>query len=316
VYKGGLARVGLGVVLLAVLSLASCYIPRPTEEDRLPAGWISSVAPTVRDGSYGDGPAHRFDLYLPTSPREGGAPLIIWVHGGGWSTGDRSDLSQVVQHQLDRGIAVASIDYRLVQQGGQFPAPIEDTKLAVRYFRANADRWNLRADRIFLAGASAGGYIASFAALSGPGAYEPTSVPARLEGVDSSVVGVINQVTPVSFETFGREGNVLGFDAGKMTTDFLGCPAPSVDSCDPAELDASMVAPLVKATSPPIYGIYGDADPLVPPDAGHEIDAAYAAVGRPYDAYVEVVPGATHMQTIDYGVNISSLDAWIDSLAQ
>src|SRR5205814_1894297 len=131
--------------------------------------------------------------------------------------------------------------------------PIVDTKLAVRYFKANAARWHLRADRVLLGGFSAGGYNAAFAALSGPGFYEPTDVPPALADVDSSVAGIIDEAGPTDFRQFGSEGIVAWFDTVEVTSKFLDCPAKKLSTCDPAVLRASRVAPLVGPASPPIF---------------------------------------------------------------
>jgi acetyl esterase/lipase len=275
----------------------------------LPAGTV------VETGSYGDDPVQRYDLYLPAAAPAAGSPLIIWMHGGGWVSGDRTQLSPAVQRQLTHGVAVASIDYHLIGDGGTFPVPIIDTKLAVRYFKANADRWHLRPDKVLVGGFSAGGYNASFAALSGPGFYEPWKMPEELRSVDSSVAGVIDEAGPTDFQQFGNEGVVVLFDTAMVTTQFLGCPTAKVSSCDPLTLAASRLVPLVGPASPPIYLVYGGRDPLVPASNGDVIRAAYHDLGLSIPVDVDVVQGYSHSQDMDHGIDQATFDGWVQAIA-
>ena len=84
------------------------------------------------------------DLYLPTSADEP-APLVIWIHGGGWRGGSKEDPARALP-LLERGYAVASVEYRLSGEA-VFPAAIEDCKAAVSFLRLNALKYNIDPDR-------------------------------------------------------------------------------------------------------------------------------------------------------------------------
>ncbi|MGZ8195876.1 MAG: alpha/beta hydrolase fold domain-containing protein, partial [Methylosarcina sp.] len=87
----------------------------------------------------------KLDLYLPEHGEN--LPLIIWIHGGAWRSGGKEQLQ--ASHLLDflaEGYAVASVNYRLSQHA-TFPAQIQDCKSAVRWLRANAERYGLDPDR-------------------------------------------------------------------------------------------------------------------------------------------------------------------------
>jgi len=117
----------------------------------------------------------QLDLYRPASA--GPHPVVMYIHGGSWSGGDKSDVQNrfkgaLLQALLDNGHAVASIDYRLVREDGpHFPAPIEDCKDAVRWLRQNAVDLNLNPARIGLWGSSAGAHLAMLVAYSAPGDF-------------------------------------------------------------------------------------------------------------------------------------------------
>ena len=92
-----------------------------------------------------NGRALTLDLYCPQKA-SGPLPVILWIHGGGWSKGRKEQHSPAISF-LNDGYAMASIEYRL-SGGAPFPAQIEDRKAAVRWFWANAAKYNLDADRI------------------------------------------------------------------------------------------------------------------------------------------------------------------------
>jgi len=111
-----------------------------------------------------DGRALGLDLYSPSKPA-GPLPVIIWLHGGGWSRGRKEGHSPAVT-LVDDGYAVASVDYRLTGIA-PFPAQIEVCKAAVRWLRANASKYNLDPDRIGVWGFSAGAHLAALLGTSG-----------------------------------------------------------------------------------------------------------------------------------------------------
>jgi len=91
----------------------------------------------------------------------------MYIHGGGMTAGDKSDLNPVFLNALaSAGFAVVSVDYRLAP-GFRFPTQIEDVKCAIRYLRAKAPRYGLNASEIFAFGTSVGGQLAALAALTG-----------------------------------------------------------------------------------------------------------------------------------------------------
>ena len=95
------------------------------------------------------------DLYLPEGVRN--PPLVIWIHGGGWNSGSRNDCK--IRWMTDHGFSIASISYRLTDQA-IFPAQIHDCKAAVRWLRANRETYGYSAEKLAVAGSSAGGMLA------------------------------------------------------------------------------------------------------------------------------------------------------------
>lgn len=92
-------------------------------------------------------------------------PAIVCIHGGGWFKGKRSDMTLLAQALAAKGYVTATISYRLSGEA-KFPAAIEDCKAAVRFLRANADRFGIRSDAIGVTGLSAGGHLAALLSTS------------------------------------------------------------------------------------------------------------------------------------------------------
>lgn len=106
------------------------------------------------------------DLYLPKEESGSRFPLIVFIHGGGWFTGHKSDGQESAWVTLtNKGYAVASINYRLSTEAPH-PAGIIDCKTAVRFLKGNAATYNIDPDRIAVAGDSSGGHYALMLALT------------------------------------------------------------------------------------------------------------------------------------------------------
>jgi len=108
-------------------------------------------------------PTQKLDIYIPQG--EGPFPVIVAIHGGAWLEGNRTSEVSIYLHGLKRGYAVVSMDYRLSSEA-KFPQQIFDVKAAIRWVRANGEKYNLNAGKIAVWGSSAGGYLASLACVS------------------------------------------------------------------------------------------------------------------------------------------------------
>lgn len=105
------------------------------------------------------------DLYRPHDVA-GQLPAIVCIHGGGWFRGDRSNMRGFARALADQGYVTVAISYRLSGEA-KFPAAIHDCKTAVRWLRANADKYGIDSQAIGVTGLSAGGHLAALLATSG-----------------------------------------------------------------------------------------------------------------------------------------------------
>jgi acetyl esterase/lipase len=104
------------------------------------------------------------DLARPRQ-QEGPLPAVVCIHGGGWVAGGREQMEKTIQVLASRGYVAVAPDYRLAP-AARFPAAIEDCKAAVRWLRANAERYQVRSDRIGAMGFAAGGHLACLLGLT------------------------------------------------------------------------------------------------------------------------------------------------------
>jgi acetyl esterase/lipase len=105
-----------------------------------------------------DNTPQTMDAYFPEAG--GPWPALVYVHGGSWMHGDKSEAGLFASMMTAHGYLVVSINYRLYP-AAQFPAMIQDVKCAVRSLRANAVQYNLDPNHIGAVGVSAGGHLAA-----------------------------------------------------------------------------------------------------------------------------------------------------------
>lgn len=151
-------------------------------------------------GTYVDSSGQTQNLQLELMVPAGAAspvPVVIWVHGGGWSSGSRLPVPAKVAALCSRGYAVASVDYRL-SQVARWPAQIQDCRGAVRWLRAHAAEYNLDPDRFAAWGDSAGGHLATMLGTAGGVATSTVgNVTMDLEGSTGGNPGYSSRVQAV-----------------------------------------------------------------------------------------------------------------------
>jgi acetyl esterase/lipase len=224
----------------------------------------------------------RLDLMQPalgTKP----APLIIWLHGGGWRQGNRQDYHAAMRDFARLGYAGASMEYRLAP-AYKFPAPLDDARLALAFLRTNAAKYNLDPERIAVAGASAGGHLSLMLGL------------AKQNGDKSSngIRAVIDISGPTDFRIWKIDKAAddlllksVGVNLDGLIADFLG-------TSDRQDRRMAEVSPItyVRKSNPAVLIIHGTGDSWVPFQQAQVLYDALKEAG----ATVKLVPfeGASH----------------------
>ena len=109
--------------------------------------------PTHADLPYGPHEMNVLDLYKAEG--DGPRPLLVYIHGGGWTGGDKKQAPARFQPYLDKGISYAAVNYRLTGEAA-LPGPVHDAARAIQFIRSKAGEWNVDTNRIALTGGSAG----------------------------------------------------------------------------------------------------------------------------------------------------------------
>lgn len=281
--------------------------PRPGDlsadlrADVLPETYSPAPAAfTELDVAYGSDPAQRLDVYLPTGSN---APVVLYLHSGGWSGGDKSEVPDFVMRFVERGYAVISANYRLAPQH-QFPDPVHDVKHAIRWVKAfGEETGSVNGNRIVAFGRSAGGHLAAFVGTTA-GRFEPNDLTDAAARFDSNVVGVVSVVGPTDLQSF--YSHPLEW-AREMTEDHVGC-----DPCANEVLAEASPLTHLHEDVPPAYWAYGGGDALVDADSQGAVAAAeWARVTRPLSSWFDLVNDATH--NIDGSeINQRFLEAFVD----
>ena len=170
---------------------------------------INSIKNKHLDISYAPiSEAQKLDIYLPDEKKEK-YPVIIFIHGGAWMSGDkRENFSLPILRGLKEGYAVISINYRLSGEA-TFPAAIEDVKAAIRFIRANANKYNLDVEQITLFGRSSGANLATLAGVTS-GTTKFDNPELGNSEVSSSVHAVVAWFPPINLLTMDKELKNLG----------------------------------------------------------------------------------------------------------
>lgn len=150
--------------------------------------------------------SHRndFDLYLPKTAGDKRLPVIVWVHGGGFITGDKSGVSTYATLLADQGYAVVAMNYAYAPDA-VYPTPVVQLGEMVKHVADIADEYGLDADRILLGGDSAGAQIAAqFAALETTPGYR-TLTGISVPTMASPIEGLILFCGPYDLESSAKK---------------------------------------------------------------------------------------------------------------
>lgn len=219
-------------------------------------------------------PNQEMDAYIPLEYDS--ARVIVYIHGGGWSGGDKeSDLPKEVIEELvgKRKYILVTMNYRLVENGKNlFPAQIEDIQKVLTLLTSNAKKYNYNGSQFALMGGSAGGHLAMLYAY----------------GFDSAkkIKTVVDfwGPTDLSDKTVRAENK----DADEKVVALLGNPDPQAQICK----DASPYYRVTKETGVPTILFHGGEDPLVNYTQAEKMYKKLLSLGIP--AQYEFYPHEKH----------------------
>jgi len=229
-----------------------------------------------KDIVYGTGGSKDLKLDLARPEQSSGLlPAIVYIHGGGWQGGNREMYGNDIQQAAKRGYVAVTVSYRLTDPDAHgkakhpFPAQVEDVKCAVRWLRANAEKYHVDPNRIGATGGSAGGHLSLMLGVLGES--QKFEGNGGHPGVSSRVQAVVNYFGPTDLtHLYSSSKRVAGI------LDVLLNGPPEQQS---ASYRAASPITYVSKDDPPILTVHGTADPVVPVDQATEFDAAMKKAG-------------------------------------
>lgn len=291
---------------------------KPVLEDRYPerrvtfAGGVLGLPDLTYSTLSGFRPL-TLDLYLPATQVSGGSPVIIYVHGGGWTSGHTrhsgafENWPAVLASLAGHGYVVASLNYRLSSEAPS-PAAEQDVKSALRWLRTNAARFGIDKSRIGIWGGSAGGQLAALAGTScGVESLEPPAVGAKTPVESDCVQAVATWYGVFDFTPLAKNGAPPA-----PVARYLGCEA---SACSEHQIALASAIRYIDRGDPPFLLIHGALDKTVAVSQSEKFHAALQASG--VKSQLIVLPDVDHSfvgktEELTRNASLRALHATID----
>lgn len=262
---------------------------------RIPRADVSHIRRKWLDIAYAStSQAQKLDLYLPEEG-DGPFPVIVHIHGGGFAIGDKRDIHLLpLLRGLQRGYAVASVNYRLSGEA-IFPAGLQDVKAAIRWLRANSDQHQLDGDRIVAWGGSSGGNLAAMVCLT-PDVAELEDLSLGNAEIPCNVQAAVDWFGPTDFLKMDEQlvESGLGLadhsDADSPESRYLGAKITKI----PETVRRANPMTYVRAGMPPILIQHGRLDPLVPVQQSDIFAQRLAQIVAPDRFEFDILEEAVH----------------------
>ncbi|ANY70979.1 alpha/beta hydrolase [Paenibacillus sp. BIHB 4019] len=238
----------------------------------------------------------KLNIYLPNEG-EGPFPVIIAIHGGGFMMGNRTggDLASMLEG-VNHGYAVVTVEYRMSGEE-TFPAAINDVKAAIRFIRANADKYQLNADKIAAWGDSAGGNLASLAGTTS-GTNELYDDSLGYPDVSDKLTAVVDWFGPINFLKFDEQFDESGItpmmgqtsSANSAESKYIG----QLITEAPDLVAAANPETYITADDPPFFIEHGTADANVPTQQSVDFASKLESVLGQDKVTLTLLDGAQH----------------------
>ncbi|MCP2040241.1 acetyl esterase/lipase [Neisseria sp. HSC-16F19] len=262
------------------------------EQRRLSPAEVEALLPAgsrvVRDLTVKQAGAHtlKLDLYLPARQNRA-APVVVWVHGGGWRQGQKEDVvrnPRLLNALLSEGYAVAAVGYRVAGQA-TFPAPIQDVNDAAQYVWQHGAQYHIDPERMAMAGRSAGAHLAGLAAISNHQA--PGEFITLADKPGFKIRAFVGFFGPYDLNTL-RTDKGQSADAQSAESAMLG----ATPAAQPQLATRASPVHYVSADTPPVLLLHGTNDRQVPHAQSEQLKKRLDAAGVPNELHI--TPDARH----------------------
>ncbi|QGJ69282.1 Carboxylesterase NlhH [Planctomycetales bacterium 10988] len=231
---------------------------RQKTRDTTPERNRGLAKPTVPDVAYGEHEKQRFDLW-PVPNAKSPTPLAIYIHGGGFRSGDKSKVAQSTVKQFhDAGIAFASMNYRL-SDVGPYPIMMQDAARGLQTIRARAKEWNIDPTKVACYGGSAGAGITLWLAFHDDLADPHSDDPIARQSTRITAAGTLNGQSTYDPQTY-EEWFGTSVEMHPALPPFYGVKKESdwqTPKVQQRVKDASAINHLTSDDQVPVYMTYG-----------------------------------------------------------
>ena len=231
------------------------------------------------DYSGNGNPRQMLDILLPETPKPADGkplPLVCWIHGGGWQNGSKNNARFVTDLVKTGQFAGASIGYRLTNEA-HWPAQIHDCKAAIRFLKANAEKYGYDADRIAVWGSSAGGHLVAMLGVS-HNVKELEGTLGKHGDQSSEVACVVNYFGPADLLKMNDQGSKMDHNAATSPEGKL--VGGEVSKTQDIAKSASPITHASRDDEPMLI-IHGTKDALVPYQQSVDLEVALEDTGVP-----------------------------------
>ncbi|MCH7415494.1 alpha/beta hydrolase [Belliella sp. R4-6] len=262
-------KITLHLILVSILLTFAC-----SESEEPSLNLDASVAVEIKDDPYGNHPRQVLDVYLPANRSKEKTKLFVWIHGGAWTDGDKSEFAQIkpLLESLFEDYAFVSVNYRLFNittTSNRFPNQEEDIQSMLNYVKSRLNAWDL-SDDVVLAGGSAGGHLALLHSYKNNG--------------DGLVKATVAFFPPTDFKAFH------GFNF--LTTALIEALIGGSPSNKPSGYANASPVNYINSSSVPTAFFHGTADNVVPITQSYILEEKLKKNNVPY--LREYVQGAGH----------------------
>lgn len=241
--------------------------------------------------------AQKMDIFLPEEEKDS-FPVIVSIHGGAFKVGDKrnGEMIDLMLPGLKKGYAVVGVNYRLSGEA-KFPEAVRDIKRAIRFIKANSNKYNLDAEKIIVWGGSAGGYFTLMSAVSNGIEYFDDNTDPNIE-IDTKIKGAIAWFPPVNFLTMDNHLKESGLlrkipdhsDVNSPESLFIGA---SIEENKEIVKKANPETYISKKLPPSLYIQHGRVDRIVPYQQSEEFYNKVKAITKEKIIY-EIIEEADH----------------------
>ena len=256
---------------------------------RMPVTKTGHLKRKYENVAYGPDPLQALDIYLPENG-DGPFPVIINVHGGGMTSCDKHDFPLYpTLYALERGFAIAAINYRLSPQV-KYPTQVYDTKRAILFLAAHSRQYSLDPNNFFLWGTSAGGNLVLMAGMKRGMPLPEELLPAN-EVPIRGVAALCPEIDMGDVGSFGAwwERLYIWLLFRGLSEKVLGIKKPTPEDLKPTNPHTYLGGGIA-----PLYLQHGDRDPAVPVNQSLNFAKAVENVLPPEDFVLDILPGVAH----------------------